>query len=258
MKYSHPGGIGPRASIIRLDTHTPLPQVVIWDSTGGNGCCTETWIGTQDTTGNWKTIKAESLDEGYRIIDLNGDGTKELVSVDSGFINAFASHAGSFAPPKIERLVGLELKDVTHEPGYRNFLRQELKRMESFLPKVSYEVNGYLGGWVATKALVGEFFDAWKIMLTKYDRSTDWGMMSTCQSGVTPDLCPENERRRLDFPEALLKLLVEKEYVDIATANSARIENSPLVTGSAQPPSNGPSGCILPFCLGKRLFGTLH
>ena len=28
-----------------------------------------------------------------------------------------------------------------------------------------------------------------------------WGMMATCQSGATPDLCPENERRPVVFPE---------------------------------------------------------
>jgi hypothetical protein len=233
----------------------------MWDFTGGNGCCTETWIATPDATGKWQTIRAESLDGGYRIMNLNGDGTNELVSVDSSFINAFASHDGSFAPPKIQKLVGLELRDVTHDPAYQNFLRQELNQMNSLWPKVSYEKNGYLGAWVATKALVGEFSDAWTTMLNKYDRNTEWGMTTTCQSGVTLDLCPESERRRVDFPEALSNLLVAKGYVDIATATSVKLENSALETGSTRTltPNGAPGGaCVLPFCLGKKLIGALR
>jgi probable HAF family extracellular repeat protein len=200
--------------VINLDRITSLPQVVLTYFTEGAHCCTVTRIATPDLAGNWHIIDAGSLDgHGYEFMDLDGDGANELVSVDAAFDNKFASCVSSRAPTRIQKLVGLELRDVTHEPVYGSFLRRQLQQLEmnqrfNGVP----ELNGYLGAWVAAKALVGEFDDAWRLMLASYERDSNW-VMQECRAGLAPAECPDDQTRYMDFPEALLKLLLERHYI---------------------------------------------
>ena len=202
------------AEVMRLDPGTPVPQVVMTAFTFGAHCCTITRIATVLGAGEWRVLDAGQLDgEGYRFVDIDNDGAKELVSFDNSFLYAFESYAGSYAPTRITKLTGSDLNDVTNEPRYRAFLRRKLQDMEADAKKNPdlWHSNGFLGGWVAAKSLVGEVDDAWKRMLASYDRNSDWSL-EECTTGQPLDDCPKDKVRQQSFPEALKKLLESNDY----------------------------------------------
>ena len=202
------------AEVMRLDLSTPVPQVVMTAFTFGAHCCTVTYIATVLASGEWRVLDAAQLDgDGYRFVDIDNDGAKEMVSYDNTFLYAFASYADSNAPTRIAKLTGSDLNDVTMEPKYRAFLRRELQQMEADAKKDPdlWQKNGFLGGWVAAKSLVGEVDDAWKRMLAAYDRDSDWPL-EECTTGQELDQCPKDKVRQQTFPEALKKLLEGNDY----------------------------------------------
>jgi serine protease Do len=199
----------PEARLMRLDPAAPLPQVVMTGFTGGAHCCTVTRIATALTLDAWQVIDADKLDgdEGYQFVDLDNDGAKELISYDNSFLYAFASYADSYAPTRIAKLTGTDIRDVTTQPRYRNLLRKKLQEMEADARKNPdlWHSNGFLGGWVAAKSLVGEVDDAWPRMLASYDRDSDW-TLEVCTTAEPPGQCHQA------FPEALKKHLKDLGY----------------------------------------------
>ena len=87
------------------------------------------------------------------------------------------------------------------------------------------EPNGYLAGWVAQKAAVGQAADAWKKMLTSYDHS---GGLIRCVVDKSvwipqphaPDMCPPEMEVAVPFPEALALDLVDRGYLSRQEAAS--------------------------------------
>lgn len=205
----------PRASvrIVRLDRSTKYEQLVFQAHTGGAHCCMTTKIAFEDTDGKWKVIDAETLDgEGYSFEDVDGDGVSELLSSDNSFLYAFSYYADSNAPLRIHSLQDGVLKNVTQRPVFQARLRQVVHGMEYSIDGDGFRnSNGFLGGWVAAKALVGQIADAWGVMLASYDRKSDWDL-STCAVPVTPTGCPQDKVINRTFPEALRAHLEKNGY----------------------------------------------
>jgi hypothetical protein len=204
-----------KARVIWLDRSAAFPQVVITAFTFGAHCCTVTHIATMTATDKWSVVEGMRLDgdEGYGFADLDRDGAQELISYDNSFLYAFASYADSFAPTRVSRLVGTDIKDVTGDPKYRDFLRSKVRAMEEEVGKDGdlWHSNGFLGAWVAAKSLVAEVDDAWRRMLASYDRKSDWPQQE-CTIGGAIDKCPKDKLRDLTFPQALRKLMAENGY----------------------------------------------
>ncbi|MBI1867695.1 MAG: hypothetical protein HYS06_05300 [Methylocystis sp.] len=162
------------------------------------------------------TIDAGALDGsgGYEFEDLDEDGGAELIGQDDSFLYAFSSYADSRAPTQIKKLVHGELKDVSQNPAYRRFLRQKVLLMEAKAPAQAWRNNGFLAGWVAAKALIGEGDEAWARMLRDYDRQSEGTLMS-CDLPLPVDNCPEDKQkaRRVDFPVALKDHSAAKGYL---------------------------------------------
>ncbi len=118
----------------------------------------------------------------------------------------------SNAPTRIEKLIGGALRNVTDEARFQDFLRQQLRAMENGAHQHARRSNGFLGGWVAQKSLVGELDDAWSTMLRSYDRQSDWPL-EECLVAARLDQCPENQKRALTFPAALAKHLADHGYI---------------------------------------------
>ena len=232
-----PGTDTPEATvrIIWLDRSASKPQVFFTYYWHGAHCCTVTKIATADKNGIWHVVDAGTQDgEGYDLMDLDGDGLVELVSPDNSFWYAFACYACSYPPTQIKKLAGIELRDVTKDKRYREFLVERLRELEKAENDVGEDNNGYLAGWVAQRALLGELKGAWEIMLQKYNRSSDWTV--ECSSGEPIDKCPESSIRHLSFPEALKKHLLEHGYVSLED-----IRNLPLVCATIRPSESNES-----------------
>jgi uncharacterized protein len=72
--------------------------------------------------------------------------------------------------------------------------------------------NGFLAGWVAHNALVGNGTEAWRKMLDLYDRNSDWDLSVCTVATKGFDPCPDYAKRFRDFPTALREHLVKYGY----------------------------------------------
>jgi hypothetical protein len=223
------------ASIARLDRSSPLPQIVATHFTGGAHCCTIMKVATF-VGGQWEVVDVgEFNSDGPQIEDLNGDGSAELVGKDDSFSYAFASYAESYAPPKILRLAGKGIVDATSRSEFQRPILQMLLANQGLATADMWRDNGFLAGWVAHSALVGAGRDAWSRMLTLYNRNSDWDL-SAC--AVSTDPCPENAKRRRDFPTALREHLVKNGYsLDGVTVDSAGAISPSFDCSRARTPS---------------------
>jgi hypothetical protein len=210
-----------KLAIRRLDPNTLLPQVVVSAYSGGAHCCTKTTIFTKITDGSWHIVDTGEKDgDGYDYLDLQHAGYTLLVDFDGRFLYKFASYSGSYAPTRIRKLSGVELKDVTRDPRYRTFLLHQLNIMEQERARYpNGEVNGYLAAWIAQNLLIGRVEGPWRIMLNSYSHYSN-SPTTTCaiERRDWPKLygermCPNDQRIIVPFPEALAIFLVKSGYL---------------------------------------------
>ncbi len=224
--------------IVRLDPATSTPQAVFSAHWGGAHCCTVTHIVTQLAPGQWHVVEAETLDgSGYGFEDVDGDGAAELVSVDNSFLYAFDSYAGSFAPTRLHKLEGMTLREVSADPRMRAFMRADLARMENAAradPSL-WRSNGFLAGWVAAKARVGEVDMAWPRMVESHDRDPSFPT-TECALPLSLAKCPKDKQRIVPFPDALRAHLVRNGYPVPGSAAGGRAwAEAPIPVQVTQP-----------------------
>lgn len=201
------------AALARLDASSPFLQVVATHFTGGAHCCTIMKVLTF-VEGRWETVNVGEFNSvGPQIEDLNGDGAVEFVGKDDSFDYAFASYAKSYAPPKILRLVGNRVVDVSHSPEFRRPILQMLLADQGLATPDMWRDNGFLAGWVAHNVLVGNGAEAWGKMLALYNRNSDWDLSVCTVPTKGYDPCPEYAKRRRDFPTALRERLAQNGYL---------------------------------------------
>lgn len=208
------------ARIYQLDPTSRFPQVVLTYYWAGAHCCTVTKIVTVDRSNRMMVVDAETLDgSGYFYDDVDGDGNVELLSFDNSFYYAFASYAESVAPARVSHLRGDRITDATSNDSFRTVLKTRLANIEA-MDRDSRKSNGYWGGWVATKAQLGHFTEAWQTMLASYDRDSDWSLQECSDYRAVTD-CPKEKLRDLPFPEALAKHLQKHGYIKIGDMREA-------------------------------------
>ena len=84
---------------------------------------------------------------------------------------------------------------------------------EWFQQKNPESPNGFLAGYVANKALVGELYDGWDRMTQRYDASSDWGLKE-CKGDLDDNgKCLGREAVYSSFPEALRAFLIDTGYI---------------------------------------------
>lgn len=197
--------------IAELDPVNTSPEVVVSFFTGGAHCCSQTTVLTSSKDGStWRTVELGEFDGGPLLAsDLDGDGRYEFETRDNAFLYSFGCYACSSAPLEVLAVEDGVVKNVTADPRFRAAHEVWLKDMIADVP--DQDVNGFLAGYVAEKILLGESKQAWQLMLTYYDRSSDWGL----------DICdqPPDERGdclgkqlHLSFPDALERMLKENGY----------------------------------------------
>lgn len=202
------------AEAIHLDPASSEPEIVFSAFWGGAHCCTVTEI-FSPVGNHWVRTEASTLDgEGYTFKDIDGDGSMELISSDNSFLYAFAPYAYSWAPKIIEQLRDGVLSDQSHNSRFATYYRRELAGMEHLARHDTslWNSNGFLAAWVATKALVGEFDDAWPKMMASYDRASDW-QMRVCSQPIKLSDCPDSAKINATFPVALRAHLQERGYL---------------------------------------------
>lgn len=144
--------------------------------TGGAHCCTKAVLLKPD--GNH--IDVGMFDgEGPAIKDLDHDGDYEFLTYDHRFLYAFASYAESFGPLEILRFDGRELRNVTLDPRFSDFLMRDfiddLQQISN--DEASRQSQGLVAGVLAKAAQLGMYQAVapnFEDLLGKL--STDWDL----------------------------------------------------------------------------------
>jgi len=214
-----------------LDPSNKYPEIILSSFTGGAHCCTEIKALTSDSSGNnWSEVKLGSYDGGPGPAkDPLNNGRYYLTVSDGRFLYKFTSYACSASPTRLLRLEGKDLKDVTLDQAFVPYHAKALQSLEESFPQQGDEryssdcINGFLAGYVATKALVGELESGWQAMLKAYFRRSDWGLKE-CQAGYDDKgECKGPETVYSSFPEALKALLLRSGYMKVGSGSSLSI-----------------------------------
>jgi len=218
-----------KAAIVQLADMDPLniyPEVIFFSHSGGTHCCWSVTVLSSDASGKkWFEVEVPLAIDGMArpARELLNNGNYYLTTTDGSFLYRYARYSCSYAPTKVFKLDGKDLIDATLEKSLIPFHTAELRRLNlgknlENLSLQEYEdidhppcVNGFLAGWVATKAIIGEIESAWHTMLRLYNRSSDWGLQG------------ENDIVYSSFPEALKAHLIRSGYIGIDIANKLRI-----------------------------------
>jgi hypothetical protein len=150
------------------------PEALIDLYTGGAHCCSFTQIYVYHAaSGAYRRVKGAWGDYGYELLDLGGDGLLEFESFDWRFAGAFTAYAASGAPPRIYRLTGGRLEDVTR--GFRALIKRDLRRHVRLYKNwrdddEAPEVRGFLAAYVADKYLLGQADTAFDLVYAAYRR----------------------------------------------------------------------------------------
>jgi len=202
--------------IAEMDPGNPYPEVLLSSFTGGMHCCNQIQVLTSDHSGKiWREVTLGPFDGGDSPAeDPLRNGRFLVVDVDNRFLYRFDGYALSRAPARFWELQGDAFVDVSHRPDFKPIHRRNLQRMADwFQQKRPGSQNGFLAGYVANKALVGELYDGWDRMIQRYDTSSTWGLQE-CK-GNTDDngKCLGREIVYSSFPEALRAFLIDTGYI---------------------------------------------
>jgi hypothetical protein len=162
-------------SVGRLDADGS--RFVMWQAyTGGAHCCFNIQLILPDgpaprliSLGNFDMEMMSDIPA-----DVDGDGRTDFVLRDNDFLYAFASFAGSFAPPQIWNVEGGRAVNVSAAPRYRALFVEAMAETRPIcLDRQGGERNGACAAFVAAAARIGEADRAWAEMLQAYDRAGD-------------------------------------------------------------------------------------
>jgi serine protease Do len=137
----------------------------------------------------------------------------EFVGKDDSFDCAFASYAESNAPPKVYRLAGSRIANVSQSPEFRRPVLQMLLADQGLATPDEWRDNGFLAGWVAHNFPVGNGAEAWRKTLDLYNRNSDWDLSVCTVPTEGYDPCPGHAKRHRDFPAALREHLARNGYI---------------------------------------------
>lgn len=183
-----------------------ISEVIIRTFSGGAHCCSNFTVYTRRNNQFIKTQTGLLDGDGGTFEDLDKDGKFEFITRDNSFLYTFSSYAGSFPPSLIYAFRNGKFENVTRK--YVKELKSQAWEMyQAFLrtKNEDFEVNGVLAGYVAQKALLGEYQQGWEFMLANYDRKSDWGL--TIYQG------DREVGKYPNFPIALKSFLIEQGYL---------------------------------------------
>ncbi|MFT8776380.1 MAG: peptidoglycan-binding domain-containing protein [Gluconacetobacter liquefaciens] len=231
-----------KLSIQRLDATSTLQQVMVSAYTGGAHCCETTSIFGLRPDGQWAHADLGMQDGGGppSIIAVPGAPDPVIVTYDQAFLYTFASHAGSFAPVILYRYHDGQLINVSSDPAYHAYLKEELaKQTRQWEASGRSEPNGYLAYYVATKARLGQLSTAWAHMLPRAQSTAKSGFgVSACSLKSSEETangryCSKADRAPLPFPQGLAAFLTRNDYISQAQARALLSDRPATGAGSA-------------------------
>ncbi len=140
------------------------PEVIVDAFSGGAHCCFYSEIFRYVPASHSYSRTARYWGNAfYKLVDLDRDGSPELVSADDRFAYAFTSFAASFDPVQVSRFRRGRLIDVTRSfPARVRRSAKELWAQYKVIRKSQFpDVRGVLAAYMADKYLLGEQKEGW-------------------------------------------------------------------------------------------------
>jgi len=191
------------------------PFVLFQSFTGGTHCCSEVQLILPEGR-RLRAIQVGTWDGGFLDLptDVDGDGVLDFVVRDNRFLYAFASYAGSHAPPQIWNILGGRSVDVSAAPRYRPLFAAAMNEERADCLAGGAEANSPCAAYVAAAARAGQFVRAWREMLPVYERRPEFGMPPGCRVRAAFGACPQRHWIEYpDFPSALRPFLIATGYL---------------------------------------------
>jgi len=201
------------ASIAEIDPDNGGPEVYFTSYSGGAHCCSTVTV-ADEVGGRWTAVPVGEFDgDGNYLEDLNDDGIAEIATVDNRFLYQFDCYACSAAPLVIMTVKGGKVADVSTDPRFLAANREWLGQIEDAVdPAERWTSPGYLAGWVAAKARVGEGEAAMREVRARWNLADDEGE-EVCLTGGDPEDCAKKNRAVLKFPDRLELFLRQTGYL---------------------------------------------
>ena len=134
------------------------PQLLLNLYSGGAHCCSIAQVFTRASgASHWTRSTFDFGDPGYRLVDLNRDGTDEFLSADDAFAYAFTDYAASGLPLMIMRWSDGRFVDVTRSYPTR-IARDAALWMRAFTQqrRSHYaDTTGVIAAWAADEDELG-------------------------------------------------------------------------------------------------------
>jgi hypothetical protein len=202
-----------QASIAEIDPGNQSKEVYFTSFSGGAHCCSNVIV-AEAIGDKWVAVPIGDFDgDGDFLDDLDKDGVAEIVTVDNRFLYQFDCYACSAAPLVIRTVRDGKAVDVTSDARYRKAHRDWLKQMEDEIdPAQRWSSPGFLAGWVAERARLGEGAAALKELDARWNLAKDEGE-EVCLTGGEPENCARKNRTILKFPERLKLFLKQSGYL---------------------------------------------
>jgi hypothetical protein len=200
------------ASIAEIDPTNAHKEVYFASFSGGAHCCTTVSI-AEEVDGKWVSVPVGSFDgDGDYLDDVDEDGVAEIVTVDNRFLYKFDCYACSAAPLTMMTVREGKVVDISGEHRFQKAHRAWLAQLvEDIDPAERWTSPGFLAGWVAAKARVGEGADAFRALVAHWDSARDEGE-DVCLSGGEVEDCARKSVAKLKFPERLKLFLDQSGY----------------------------------------------
>jgi hypothetical protein len=209
------------ASIAEIDPDNKHQEVYFTSYSGGAHCCSAVTV-AEELGNRWVAVPvgypgadgslSDFDGDGNFLEDLDGDGVAEIVTVDNRFLYTFDCYACSAAPLTIYTVRGGKQIDITGETRFVSAHRDWLKQIEDGVdPAEKWRSPGFLAGWVAEKARLGEGKEAFQALLAHWDLKSDEGE-EVCLTNADIDTCPKKQRVVMKFPDRLKRFLDETGY----------------------------------------------
>jgi hypothetical protein len=189
--------------------------VMLTSYSGGAHCCTMLRLAAP-IGASLRPVEFDKMD-GDRVPvprDLDGDGRLDFVIVDQGFLYAFASYADSYAPPRVYNVTDRGVIDVSSRPSFAPLFRRDMAAARKACENRDGGRNGACAAYVADAARLGQFDQAWKVMLRSYDRTSTWELPPACLDIHLDGTCPDKAVVHYNnYPDSLHAFLKGFGYI---------------------------------------------
>jgi hypothetical protein len=146
-------------------TGSGKPTVIVDLYTGGAHCCELTKLYLLRGARLVAQLQRNWGDPGYRLVDIDGDGSWEFETQDDAFAYAFTDYADSARPIQIWNLEGAKFVNTTTDhPGAITTDARSLLRAYNEAQTQRRDVRGILPAYVADEALLGTPAVGWNLV----------------------------------------------------------------------------------------------